>query len=60
MFEAYHNSGWFNTSRFVEVKKIDPAFVPFWVGTAEVLVRVVGGEVGFERMEPKYDFRTVG
>lgn len=57
-FDEYHNSGYLNTSRFVEVRKIEPVFLPFWVGTAEVLVRVVGGEIGFERMEPTYDFRT--
>lgn len=57
-FDAFHNSGLFNTSRFANLERIDPVFIPFWVGSAEVTVRVVGGEVGFERMEPVYDFRS--
>ncbi|KAI9022410.1 hypothetical protein DFJ74DRAFT_669337 [Hyaloraphidium curvatum] len=57
-FEEHHNSGLLRTSRFAKIVRIDPVFVPFWVGTAEVAVRVLGGEVGFERMEPRYDFRT--
>jgi hypothetical protein len=56
-FHAHHE-GTFTSSGFSKVKEVAATFIPFWVGTAELRARVLGGEIGFERMEPTYDFRT--
>lgn len=58
LFNAHLSSGFFTSGRFVTLLNVSPQFLPFWSCEAQVLIRVVGGEVGFERTEPRYDWRT--
>ncbi|KAJ3342897.1 hypothetical protein HDU93_000556 [Gonapodya sp. JEL0774] len=47
--------GWY---RFAEVQETQGVFLPFWIGQAEIEAQVLGGELGYDSTESRFNPRT--